>query len=198
MQNIIFLLIILIVIYLIFTNVIPNSILFIIGIFVLLWYLLNSKQKKEPFNTFIELGKRRNNSNITNYMYDDTDKIYTSTNYYNCPSCTLEKRCDSCIIPPDTTNLFPNDLKNLAKSTSSEYECNQGLLNYPKCSNTELQCNKKTIENFSVLTPNIPEGTLMDGTQPICNASEFPNSPGLSSKPPKGCCPQGYSFDQKK
>ena len=137
MENLIFLLIILIVIYFIFKRLIKGSFLLLLCFFIFLWFLLNSSyRKKEMFNTYINLGKKRNSSSITNYLYDDTAKVYTSTNYYNCPNCTLDTKCSSCIIPPDTNNLFPPNLRSLALNTSTDYQCNKGLIDFPKCSNS--------------------------------------------------------------
>ena len=194
MDNIVLLIIFLLIIYLIDQQIFePRMILFYI-LLVLIWKF--STNSRERFNQYLYLGKNPNNNSYKRYFYDNTAKVYTSNDYYNNSNCTLEKGNQSCIIPPNNINQFPQDLQNIVSETSEYYECNKGLKRYPKCQNELLFPVK---ENFSILTPDIPDGTLMEGGNQQCSVgNEFPNGPGLQSKPPPGCCPQGYAFDERK
>ena len=193
MNNIFLLVLFLIVIYLIDKQILNSKMILFYLLMVLIWKI--SITNKENFNHYLSLGNNSNNSDFKKYMYDNTFKAYTSNDYYNNSNCTLETGNKSCIIPPNNINLFPPDLKNIVSNNSNDYECNKGLIKYP-------QCQKKNLphinENFTVITPNIPDGTLMEGGNQKCSVgNNFPLGPGLQSKPPPGCCPQGYSFDER-
>jgi hypothetical protein len=193
MDNIFLLILFLIIIYLIDRQILkPKMILFYI-IIVLIWKF--STLDRENFNQYLYLGKNPNSNSFKRYLYDNTAKVYTSNDYYNNSNCTLENGEKSCIIPPNNINLFPPDLKKIASKNSNYYQCNKGLIKYPQCKKYSIS---PVTENFSVITPDIPDGTLMEGGNQKCSVgNEFPIGPGLQSKPPKGCCPQGYSFDER-
>lgn len=193
MENIILLIIaIILLIYSIDIQILsPKMILFYILIF-LIWKISTTE---ETFNQYLYLGKNPNSNSFKKYYYDTTAKTYTSNDYYNNSNCTLDRNNKSCIISPNNINLFPKDLQKLVYDTSNSYECNQGLKQYPKCKNNIIYQQK---EKFSVITPDIPDGTLMEGGNQKCSiGNSFPIGPGLQSTPPPGCCPQGYAFDKK-
>ena len=140
----------------------------------------------------IYIGKNPNSDSFKKYYYDMTDKIYTSNDYYNQTNYNLENRNYTL---PNNVNLYPKDLQNIVKNTSNTYQCNKGLLEYKNCSSDKIL--KPVQEDFSVLTPDIPEGTLMENNQKCSIGNHFPLGPGLQNKAPEGCCPQGYSYDYK-
>ena len=143
MNNIFLLILFLIIIYLIDRKILqPGMILFYILI-ILIWKI--STVKKENFNQYLYLGKNPNSNSFTKYLYDNNEKIYTSTNYYNNSNCTLENQNKSCIILPNNINLFPTHLKKQ---------------NVPKKSNHH----KNITEKFSVIYPNISNQKYSEST----------------------------------
>lgn len=199
-QNIFYILIFLLIIYLIDKEIFSPRSLVVYLFFIILWNIShNHLKKKENFNNLIPIGTMKK-YNPFQYYYDKTDKVFTSSNYYNKSNCTLEnKPKNSCIIPPNTINQFtvPN-LKEIANNTSQEYQPNTPIIKYSNCLNSNIKQQYQDKEFFSTVTPNIPDGTICQEDKKCYSPNIYPNGPGIYSKPPKGCCPQGYVYDNQK
>jgi len=204
-KNVIYIIIFLILIYLIDKEIFSPRSLVVYLFFIILWNLShktvlnknNTDCNNESFNDLKYIGNMKQ-YNPFNYYYDNTDKTFTSNNYYNIPNCTLQRnRNESCIIPPDTTNQFTDpNLKNLVKETNTQYIPNQEIITYPNCNTNQLIT--KNRESFSNITPNIPDETVIQEGRRCRFYNQMTNSPGIYAKPPKGCCPQGYKYDRNK
>lgn len=197
-MNIIHIIIFLVIIYYIDKEIFSPRSLVVYLFFIILWNISHKKMlnndKNESFDNLKYIGNMKE-YNPSKYYYDETDKVYTSQNYYNRSDCTLQQNKDkSCVIPPDSTNKF-NDtkLRQLVEETNTQYIPNQKIITYPNCNNNQIIY--KNMESFSNITPNIPDETVIQCGQKCKFNNQMTNSPGIYSKPPQNRCPQGYKYD---
>jgi len=148
------------------------------------------------FATILLLNNSNNNKYIK-YLY-----IKNRNNNYkkiNCSSIGL------CQISENNFNLLPNDLKKLAYESNKNINCNKcNLINMPKCPFNNIPNYIKLSDRLEndipdIITPDIPDGTLMDGLQPLCKVKNniiLENSKIKRKKLKHKICPKG--FDKKK
>ena len=144
-----------------------------------------------------------------NYYY-----IYSIIGKFNPPSdinsnnnAFLEDciKSGTCKNTENNYNLLPDDLKELGKKSSTDLTCNNSnIVEYPKCKIDNLKNIKNSIDLSipSIITPNIPDGTLMNGDSPVCKVSDkiglqLPESNSKIIDVPSykniKCCPDNYN-----
>ena len=132
--------------------------------------------------------------------------------YVNLENCNSN---GTCMNTPDNYVLLPQDLQNLAKKEKKNDICNYSNIQtkpicsekkYCDCPQVGITPREKHVGKnlFGNITPNIPEGILMDGTKPLCKigknttleAFETTNQLGIHHECRKPCCPQGYIINK--
>ena len=99
--------------------------------------------------------------------------------------------------------LLPENIKKEKEKEENKKKENKNLIReriekYPLCKFNGKNCFNNNNNNFfGNVTPNIPDGILMNGTQPICKIPDNIQIKLFSKKNKninysKGCCPLGF------